>query len=103
MAQRQSRRRPVEAVSNETSSPRSVTGKDLLTDLEPEPGRPTAMDPGRDAWIARVRAQLGARSPDVLEVAEQALRAWATDPELLLLAALAALAVELPARALGFL
>jgi len=50
-----------------------------------------------------VRAQLGARSPDVLELAEEALRAWATDPELLLLAALAALAVELPTRALGFL
>ena len=103
MTQRQSKRRPIEVVNNKASSPWSVTGQDLLTDLEPDLGRSIARDPGRNAWIARVRAQLGARSPDVLDVAEEALRAWATDPEQLLLAALAALAVQLPARALGFL
>lgn len=43
------------------------------------------------------------RSPDVLQVAEQALQSWPTDPELLLLAALAALSIEMPARALALL
>ena len=50
-----------------------------------------------------MRLALEERSPAVLDGAEQALRAWPADPEMLLLAALAALCVKQPARALVLL
>jgi superfamily II DNA or RNA helicase len=50
-----------------------------------------------------VRAALEARSSDAVRIAEEGLRAWPTDPEMLLLAALTALAVAQPDRALVLL
>ena len=51
----------------------------------------------------RLRDALACRSPQAREVAEEGLRFWPADPDLLLLAALAALAIDLPERALSLL
>ncbi len=58
---------------------------------------------GQEFWVGRVREALTARSSQAAEFAEEALRACPADPELLLLAALTALAARLPERALTFL
>ena len=57
----------------------------------------------RDSLIDHLRDALASRSPLVREIAEEGLRSWPADPELLLLAALAALAMDLPERALSLL
>jgi superfamily II DNA or RNA helicase len=54
-------------------------------------------------WALRLRDALAERSTDASNVAEQAVRACPGDPELLLLAALAAMAARRPERALAFL
>jgi superfamily II DNA or RNA helicase len=54
-------------------------------------------------WVDRVRAALAARSIEAPDVAEQALLIWPIDPELLLLAATAALAANRPERALALI
>ena len=60
--------------------------------------------PSREFWIAHLRNALATQSrPDAIAVAEQALQAWPTDPEILLLVALTALAENLPERALVLL
>ena len=53
--------------------------------------------------IDHLRDALASRSPLVREIAEEGLRSWPADPELLLLSALAALAMDLPERALSLL
>ena len=60
-------------------------------------------DQGQELWANRVRQALAERSPQAREVAEEALRAWPASQELLLLAALAALAEVRPERALVLL
>src|SRR5882757_1268562 len=50
-------------------------------------------------WIGRVRDALAQRSDTALSIAEDAVRAWPGEFELLLLAALAALAAGQPVRA----
>ena len=50
-----------------------------------------------------MREALAARSSQAVEFADEGLRAWPIDPELLLLAALTALAVRQPERALALL
>jgi len=57
----------------------------------------------RDACVDRLRRALEARSSRACEIADDGLLAWPVDPELLLLAALAALAANQPARALALL
>jgi len=57
----------------------------------------------RALCVDRVRSALQARSSRAAEIAEIALRAWPVDPELLLLAALTALASRQPERALALL
>ena len=74
--------------------------------LEPVPRRdppPVAEPQDRAFWIQHLRATLSARSPKVLAVAREALQAHPIDPELLMLAALSALAVEMPDQALAML
>ena len=53
--------------------------------------------------IDNLRLALASGSPQALEVAEEGLRTWPSDPEMLLLAALTALAGNLPERALALL
>jgi superfamily II DNA or RNA helicase len=66
-------------------------------------GQPDQVREDRDSCVHRLRAALEARSSRVSEIAEDSLRAWPVDPELLLLAALAALVGEQPGRALALL
>jgi superfamily II DNA or RNA helicase len=69
--------------------------------LDDDRAGPPAGDP-RDAaaWALRVRAALERRSEKAAPLAEEALRACPGDPELISLAAAAALVAESPARAL---
>jgi superfamily II DNA or RNA helicase len=88
------------------ASPRRVSpgsGAVQRSLLEPEESNPVGEAARRDFWVGHVRATLGARSPVALQVAEQGLRHCPTDPEMLLLVALAALTVNLPERALSAL
>src|SRR4051794_25252494 len=57
----------------------------------------------RDACVDRLRRELEAGSSRASEIADDGLLAWPADPELLLLAALAALAANQPVRALALL
>jgi len=90
-------------VSSHIHSPRRPVGQALLPDLDIRPDEPGDKRPGSAIWIGRVRASLAARSSQAAEVAEQALREWPIDPEILLLAALTALAEARPDRALVLL
>jgi superfamily II DNA or RNA helicase len=54
-------------------------------------------------WAGMLRDGLAAQSSEVLDLADEALRICPTDPEILLLAALAALAKNLPDRSLRLL
>ena len=74
-----------------------LPGLDLRTD------RPATDLRGRDSRIDNLRLALASGSPQALEVAEEGLRTWPSDPEMLLLAALTALAGNLPERALALL
>lgn len=99
----QSSRRGVDTVSTLGPSPRGHVGQALLPGIDPRPDQPAAERPGRDFWTGRLRAALASRSAQALEVAEEGLRAWPVDPEMLLLAALTTLASGRPERALSLL
>ncbi len=87
-----SQRRPV----NETLIP----GLDLpVVDRLDATSEPSAHSP--DAWASQVRSLLASRSARAAEVADEGLRAWPVDPELLMLSALTALAMDQPERALA--
>ena len=70
---------------------------DPLSDL------PIAEPASQVDWTCMLRDVLAARSSGAADLAEEALRAWPTDPEILLLASLTALAGNLPDRALRLL
>jgi superfamily II DNA or RNA helicase len=70
---------------------------DLLAEL------PDAERPAREVWIAQLRHSLAKRSAEAQRIAEHGLRVWPTDPELLQLAALVALASNQGGRALALL
>ena len=80
-----------------------LASDDLFSGMELPPDRPSAEAQTRDFWIGRLRGQLASRSPAVVAIAEEALRACPIDPDLLLLASLSALAAHAPARALALL
>ncbi len=67
------------------------------------PEAPTAHQGDSTIWAARLRAVLAERRETAAEIAEEALRSCPVDPQLLLLAALAALLTGLPGRALVYL
>ena len=70
---------------------------------EPVPDPAAASGHVPDLWVARLRAALGARSHDAVGIADEALRAYPGNAELLLLGALTGLAAGKPERALVFL
>jgi superfamily II DNA or RNA helicase len=76
-------------------------GQLQLLDPNPVP-EPVADECDSTVWAARLRAALAEQRETAAEIADQALRACPGDPELLLLAALAALIMELPGRALVY-
>ena len=90
-------------MSNRNPSVRSPARQDLLPGIDPRPDPPAVGGGGRDFWVDHVRAALATRSSQALDIAEEGLRAWPGDPEMLLLAALTALAGDFPERALSLL
>ncbi len=92
-------------MSNRSPPPRTAARQDTLPIFDPLPNDVAAAtgERGQQLWVDRLRRALGARSPEARDIAEEALRAWPASPELLLLAALTALAARLPERALVLL
>jgi superfamily II DNA or RNA helicase len=81
---------------------RGSAAQAVLPDLDlPDALPSSALKPGD--WAQKIRQALAARSSRAVALVEDALRAWPIDPELLLLAALTALAVVEPDRALMML
>ena len=80
-------------------APREQAGQPRLPGLDPSQAAP----PTRGMWADRIRVALAQRSPDVSQIVEDALHAWPADAEILLLAALTALAGNQPDRALRLL
>ena len=74
---------------------------DLLSELGP--GSAPQHEDNRDSMISALRSALARRSPRALLAAESSLLAYPTDPELLLLCALTAIASGKPERALVLL
>ena len=73
---------------------------DLLPGLLPEPEEPDHSHEGPDHWIETLRGALADRSATVFDIADDALKAYPTHPEILLLAALTALAGQKTDRAM---
>ena len=91
------------SANSRANAPAGPAEQSLLPGLDPpadqpEPGRPT-----RGFWADCIRVALAQRSRDVFQVAEDALRDWPADAEILLLAALTALAGNQTDRALRLL
>jgi len=92
-------------MSNRSPPPGNAARRAVLPGLSPSPDDVAAEagDQGQQLWIDRVRQALAERSSQALDMAEEALHAWPASPELLLLAALAALAGARPERAIVLL
>ncbi len=92
-------------MSNRSPSPGNAARRAVLPGLGPSPDDVAAEvgDQGQQIWIDRLRQALAERSSQALDIAEEALHAWPASPELLLLAALTALAGARPERALVLL
>jgi superfamily II DNA or RNA helicase len=74
-----------------------------LPGLETGATEPAGERAGRNIWIGRLRDALAEQSPQAHQLAEEGVQAWPTDPEVLMLAALASLAGRRPERALALL
>src|SRR3984957_4141081 len=84
--------------------PRGGSGQAVLPLPDPPRDLPTVAQPvGPEYWVDAIRDALGQSSSDALRLSEDALHAWPTEPDILLLAALTALAGNLPDRALRLL
>jgi superfamily II DNA or RNA helicase len=95
-----------QALSNRGHTPNRSAEPDLLAGIVAATRRPVPPDPpgeGSGFWIDSLRQALTARSVQATGIAEAALKAHPTDPELLLLSALTALASAEPGRALALL
>ncbi len=82
---------------------RGHTGRTRLVETTPLLDLPDAERTSRGEWADRIRVALAKRSSHAFEIADDALRAWPADAEILLLAALTALAGNQPDRALRLL
>ncbi len=90
-------------MSAEGPSVYGATGQGGLPGTDLRRDRASADHSERNVWVSHVRDALATRSPQMLRISEDGLRAWPADPELLLLAALTALAEESPMRAFALL
>ncbi len=90
-------------MSSRGPSLRRPAGHDALRRLDAQLDRRAAGAHGPEVWISAMRKALAARSPEAFDIAEQGLRAFPADPELLLIAALTALATAASDRALVLL
>ena len=84
------------------TAPRARGAQAVLTRPNP-PGDQPSKPRRREFWVRRLRDALAARSSQAFDVAEEGLRLWPADPEILMLAALTALAGNQPERALALL
>ncbi len=89
-------RHPASPVRARESPMRGVTGPGRLVETAPLPAAKPAT---RGEWADRIRVALAKRSSSAFQVADDALQAWPADAEILLLAALTALAGNQPDRA----
>ena len=85
------------------SGARDHTKQAELPGCDRGPVRPPSERSDRNLWVGRLRGALAERAPEALGIAEDAVRACPGEPEVLLLAALAALAAADPERAFVFL
>jgi len=91
-------------MSNRSPPPGNAGRRAVLPGPGPSPDDVVAeAGQGQQLWIDHLRKALAERSSQALDMAEEALHAWPASPELLLLAALAALAGARPERALVLL
>jgi len=90
-------------VSSRGSALRGPAGQAPLPGFDTGRDDASAGAQGQEVWASHVRDALAARSAQALDIAEESLCAFPADPELLLLAALTALATALPERALVLL
>ena len=92
-------------MSNRSPPAGNAARRAVLPSLGPSPDDMAAEagDQGQQLWIDRPRQALAERSSEAHDIAEEALHAWPASPELLLLAALTALAGARPERALVLL
>jgi superfamily II DNA or RNA helicase len=86
-----------------TQARRGGDARPLPPVAKPSRDRPDAAPASPKDWVHTLRDALGTRSPDAFDLAEEALRAWPADGDILLLAALVALAGNVPDRALRLL
>jgi superfamily II DNA or RNA helicase len=93
----------VDTTFSRASARHGSAGQSRLSGAGPPPDQPAAEQLTRGEWADRIRVALAQRSAHALQVAEDALRAWPGDAEILLLAALTALASNQPDRALRLL
>ena len=98
-----SNRAAIEMMIAPAQTPRERAARTVPLVPDPLPDRPIAEPASQMDWACMLRDAIAARSSDAVDFAEEALRAWPTDPEILLLAALTALAGNLPDRALRLL
>ena len=74
-----------------------------MNELRPSPDSAPAPPGDLATWKAKLSAHIGSRHPDALSVALPALNAHPADPEILLLATIAALLDERPEQSLRYL
>ena len=93
----------LDTTSSRTPARRGSVEQSRSRGVGSPPDHSVAEQPTRGAWADRIRVALAQRSPSAFQIAEHALRAWPADAEILLLAALTALAGNQPDRALRLL
>ena len=91
------------ALSNQYRALEDAAEQALLPGLEKGPATAVPGNQDRDFWLTAIRGALTQRSSRSLAIAEQGLKAYPTDPELLLQAALTAIASGKPERSLALL
>jgi superfamily II DNA or RNA helicase len=90
-------------LSNRRQAPQTSDEQTLFPEIEQAPETTAPGDEDPDFWLRALRHALAQRSSRSLAIAEQGLKAHPTDPELLLLAALTAIASGKPDRSLALL
>ena len=90
-------------VNSRASAPRGAVEHARSSGIDQPLDHPEVQRPTRGFWADRIRVALAKRSPQAFQVAEDALQSWPADAEILLLAALTALAGNQPDRALRLL
>ena len=96
----QSPSRPTADIANSRApGPRGSSGLSRSVAIDSPPPQIETERPTRGFWAERIRVALAQRSAQAFEIVEDALRAFPADAEILLLAALTALAGNQPDRA----